>query len=320
MNPTVKTFSRPTTRLVFLFFSLAVVFTNVHAGQIYYVAITGDNAKPGTERQPWRNLNHAIKSAGPGDTVYVRAGAYFEGGEIWFRPGQGGAAGAWKTFKAFPGEDVVLETRLLIEASYVRVQGFRLASGKSIITRRNGTAPLSHVEIVNNRLAGFYKYGAIEIAGDDILVEGNEIALDGTGSTLDHGIYVHYGKNKIIRGNRITGAPGYGIHVYEENKYPVSPDINGVVIEGNAIANSAARAGIIVTCAPNVKITNVTIRQNVITKNAQGGIKIASERVAKVSVLDNIVVDDCDQSIIVEGAREIIMRNNSCGKDAAAKI
>jgi hypothetical protein len=303
-----------------LFFALAVVFSNVHAGRIYYVATTGDDANTGTKQQPWRHLNHAIKSAGPGDTVYVRAGAYFEGGEIWFRPGQGGAAGAWKTFKALPGEDVVLETRLLIEASYVRVQGFRLASGKSIITRRNGTTPISHIEVINNRLAGYYRYGAIVIAGDDILVEGNEIALDGAGSVLDHGIYVHYGRNKIIRRNRITGAPGYGIHVYEENKYSASPDIDGVIIEGNYIANSVARAGIIVTCAQGVRIANVTIRQNLITKNAQGGIKIASQRVAKVSVLNNIVVDDCEQSVVVEGAREVVIRNNSCGKDSTVKI
>jgi hypothetical protein len=317
---TVKFFSLPATRLVFLFFYLAVVFSDAHAGRIFYVAITGDNTQPGTEQQPWRTLNHAIKCSGSGDTVYVRAGAYFEGGEIWFRPGHGGAAGAWKTFKAFPGEDVVLETRLLIEANFVRVQGFRMASGKSIITRRNGATPVSHVEILDNRLAGYYRYGAIEIAGDDILVEGNEIALDGAGSTLDHGIYVHYGRNKIIRRNRITGAPGYGIHVYEENKYPASPDIDGVIIEGNYIANSVARAGIIVTCAQGVKIANVTIRQNVISKNAQGGIKIASERVAKVSVLNNIVVENCDQSIIVNGARQVTLRNNSCGKDSTAKI
>jgi hypothetical protein len=235
------------------------------------------------------------------------------------RSGQGGAAGAWKTFKAFPGEEVRLDTRLLIEASYVRVQGFRMASGKSIITRRNGAAPASHIEIISNRLAGFYKYGAIEIAGDDILVEGNAIALNGAGSTLDHGIYVHYGRNKIIRGNCITGAHGYGIHVYEENKYRLSPDINGVIIEGNYIANSVAAAGIIVTSAKGVKIVNVTIRQNVITKNARGAIKIASERVAKVSILHNIIVDNQDQSIIVEGGREVIIRNNSCGINFTAK-
>jgi hypothetical protein len=307
---TVKCLTTPATRLALLFFSLLVALTNAHAGKTYYVAATGDDANPGTQQQPWRHLNHAIKSTGMGDTVYVRAGAYFEGGEIWFRPGQGGAAGAWKTLKAFPGEDVVLETRLLIEASYVRVQGFRMASGKSIITRRNGAAPASHVEIIDNRLAGFYRYGAIEIAGDDILVEGNEIALDGAGSTLDHGIYVHYGRNKIIRRNRITGPHGYGIHVYEENKYPVSPDINDVIIESNYIASSVARAGIIVTCAQGVKIANVTIRQNVIKNNAQAAIKIASDRVAKVSIINNTFVENREQSIVVEGGREVVIRNN----------
>ena len=69
----------------------------------FHVATTGDDAAAGTEAAPWRTLNHAIAASGPGACVYVRAGTYDEGGEIWIRPEYGGAPGQVWELAAFAG-------------------------------------------------------------------------------------------------------------------------------------------------------------------------------------------------------------------------
>jgi len=43
-----------------------------------YVSPHGNDAQPGTAGQPWRTLQHAVTTAQPGDTVFLKAGNYPE--------------------------------------------------------------------------------------------------------------------------------------------------------------------------------------------------------------------------------------------------
>jgi hypothetical protein len=42
----------------------------------HYVAPDGSDTNPGTEEAPFRTVRQGTKRAGPGDTVYIRAGTY----------------------------------------------------------------------------------------------------------------------------------------------------------------------------------------------------------------------------------------------------
>lgn len=45
---------------------------------LFVDAKNGDDAAAGTERSPWKTLQHAVRQLKPGDTLYLRGGTYYE--------------------------------------------------------------------------------------------------------------------------------------------------------------------------------------------------------------------------------------------------
>lgn len=76
----------------------------------YYVSEQGNDSNPGTLSSPWRNINYASSQAGPGDTVLVRGGTYYE--EV--RTYRSGTAGNRITFKAYSGETPIVDGTALV--------------------------------------------------------------------------------------------------------------------------------------------------------------------------------------------------------------
>jgi parallel beta-helix repeat protein len=62
------------------------------------------DAGPGTEGQPWKTISKAAEVMQPGDVAVIHAGVYRE----HVRPARSGIASAPITYRAAPGEDVVL--------------------------------------------------------------------------------------------------------------------------------------------------------------------------------------------------------------------
>jgi hypothetical protein len=71
---------------------------------IFYVSTAGNDANPGTKRKPFATLRRACEVAGPGHTVFLRAGNYPE----TLLPRQSGLPGAPITFSRYADERVVL--------------------------------------------------------------------------------------------------------------------------------------------------------------------------------------------------------------------
>lgn len=76
------------------------------AGEIYFVAVGGDDDDPGTLAEPWATVAHAEETIAAGDTVYVRDGVA-ETGEDAFDAAlsieDGGAIGLPKAIVSYPG-------------------------------------------------------------------------------------------------------------------------------------------------------------------------------------------------------------------------
>ncbi|HRJ73907.1 MAG TPA: hypothetical protein PLS03_16910, partial [Terrimicrobiaceae bacterium] len=75
-------------------------------GPGYFVdARTGDDAADGAKDRPWRTIQHAMDRLRPGDTLYLRAGTYFENVYCSIQ----GTAEKPVTIRSYPGEAAVLD-------------------------------------------------------------------------------------------------------------------------------------------------------------------------------------------------------------------
>jgi hypothetical protein len=90
-------------RKIALALTCAMLATAAFAAE-YFVAPSGNDDGTGMKASPWRTLGKACAIAGPGDTVWLRAGTYRE----TLRPRVSGEAQKPIRFAAVPGEKVVL--------------------------------------------------------------------------------------------------------------------------------------------------------------------------------------------------------------------
>lgn len=95
-------------------------------GTVYHVAVSGNDANPGTESQPWSSFQHAVDMVSPGDTIQIHRGEYSENLQITMS----GQDGRFITLMAAPGETVTLhgEIGLRKGVSYYLVQGINMDS------------------------------------------------------------------------------------------------------------------------------------------------------------------------------------------------
>jgi hypothetical protein len=70
----------------------------------FFVSADGNDLNPGTKDQPFKTMGRAVTAAFPGDTVYLRNGAYRE----TLTPIRSGTPNAPILFTSFPGEKAVL--------------------------------------------------------------------------------------------------------------------------------------------------------------------------------------------------------------------
>jgi parallel beta-helix repeat protein len=248
---------------------MSLIFAAPLAGAAEYVVATnGDDANPGTESQPWRTLQHAADSVGPGDTVSVRAGnyagAYIENSGTSSQP---------IVFRAFSGEAPSItednpETPdgINVEgASYVTVQGFTV-NGRSRAGIRAATC--DHVTIRDNRIDGSGKWGIFTAFCDDVVIDHNVTANTGE----QHGIYVsNSGDRPIVRNNTIYGNTQAGIHMNGDISNGGDGIISDALVENNVIWDNGSGGASGINCDG---VQDSLIRNNLIFDEHASGISL----------------------------------------------
>jgi hypothetical protein len=154
-----------------------------------YVSPSGDDSHPGTSEAPWRTLQKACDSLGPGDTAHVAAGIYNEKITVHV---SGSADGGFVSLEAdgnviLSGEGVrgahLIE---MLNRSYVRIVGFdiqgleKARDGSGIRIEGQG----EHIQIRNNRIHNIRGKDAMAITVygkspvrsiSNLVIDGNEI-------------------------------------------------------------------------------------------------------------------------------------------------
>jgi parallel beta-helix repeat protein len=285
-------------RIVSMGAVLLIIFSSTIFAGTFYVATTGNDANNGSINSPWQTLARAVKVARGNDIIYIRGGIYSEL-EIWVRQDQemGGSNGKFLTISAYPNEQPIFnngDRPLIIDTDWIRIKGLDFRNGKEIsVVDWHGSR--DHVEIINNHFSGTASWATIGISGDSLLIEGNTIETAGnTVGTQGHGIYLSKGSNNIIRGNRISGMTGYGIHIFDQRRSEDAPNtirlISNILVEGNTVFHSLERAGIIACAYDHAQVQNIIIRKNIIYDHVGSGI-VVRDAVTDVKIYNNTIYD-----------------------------
>jgi hypothetical protein len=233
-------------------------------GPTFYVATNGSDSNSGTLAQPWRTIQKAFNTLGPGERALVRDGLYGESLDMT----RAGTAAAPITIESYPGEHPIVNgggnrpLELSSSAAYIRVRGF-LFEDSPHTSGGNVDVYGHHIELSGNDVRDGKDQGIYTAEeSHDVQILGNVIHDNGEGiAHQSHGIYLQ-GDDHLVANNVIHDQPeGFGIHVYDRNSRSI--------IASNTVIDSGY-SGIVVGGSGGVD--NIRIVNNVFAFNAEWGI------------------------------------------------
>lgn len=225
----------------------------------------------------------------------------------------------YKRIRSYPGEIAqIRKYGFEIEGSYIRIEHLDFADGAGVgFNNEQGRG----FQVLNCRFRGPLAWAVIGVMGDDALVEGNIMDMQGSSmGTQGHGVYLSHGSGAVIRNNVIRGTvEGYGIHVFDQRRVQDPPSffrrIRNALIEGNIVTGSSKRSGIIAVSYDGAAIDNLTIRNNVVYGNARNGIYVGAQA-TNIFLYNNTVYGNGGSPIYVDttysggDSSHVVIKNN----------
>jgi len=211
-------------------------------------------------------MGKAVRTAFPGEAVYVRSGTYPE----WVNATRSGTARNPISLRAYPGERAVMTGRLKIEDAFFCVTGLQF-EGR---TSANTTDPLiyvagaQHVEILRNKILNAARSGIyVGDEGDlseDVSIISNEIRGNGTRDRFDHGIYLGHLREGLIANNLVIDNRAIGVKV--------EPEANDIVVTQNTVVDNR-KDGVVVGGELNWSSNDNLVVNNIVAFNKSWGIR-----------------------------------------------
>jgi hypothetical protein len=240
----------------------------VQAAGTWYVATSGSDASgTGSQANPWRTIQKAADSVGPGSTVLIQPGTYRQAVEIAFAATadqpvvfRGNGAGV-----VIDADAVARDAVLITNSSYVTLENVRIQEAPRAGLRVSAS---NHVAVRDNVFANNQRWGLFTDFSDDLRIEGNE----SYGATIEHGIYhSNSGDRPVIRGNVIHDNYANGIHMNGDISMGGDGVVSDAVVEGNYIFGNGAGGGSGINMDG---VQNSLIRNNVIFNQHASGISM----------------------------------------------
>lgn len=174
------------------------------------MAPDGSDVAAGTVSSPWRTIRGASRHLGPGDTLYVRGGAYLDPGGYDWAGSASGTADAPISVRAYPGEQPVFD-------------GGASASASGGDSHAQQALILQGVSYVTFEGLAFTRYDPYD-NGIVLVVSSEHIAFEGilgygeyTSSDSEHFFYISHSRNVLIDGCSIDGIAGAAVHIYSSD-------------------------------------------------------------------------------------------------------
>jgi len=310
----------------------------------YYVdagnAAAADNAA-GTEKAPWRTVQHAADAARGGDVVIVRPGRYDEVVAVK----QSGAEGKLVTFRADPSRKARVKG-FVLQADFVSIEGFEITNGAgqangifagemhrenartgcrmidNFIHDIKGTAIYSGEKALvrGNLMRNVYR-GAFVNSGT--LFENNEIdtlvaqMVEKNGKTQPKKTQYTFfsGDDITFRGNYFHGAPekylikGMGVCFFASWDAWIFPSSHRILIENNRCFNATHASE--PTADARKESSHITYRNNLFVNTVYVG--VLPRQFSNVTVVNNTFINCGAYPIWFQHARQTegsIVRNN----------
>lgn len=267
--------------------ALFVLLPSLSLAATYHVAPGGLDSNDGSTGAPWQTLQHAADTVMAGDTVLVDPGDY-----TGFDLRTGGLQAMPIVFQGRTGVRIVAQNAITPDGvnvegvSWVVIEGFESSAMPRAGFR---AATCSHVTFRGNRADQNGSWGIFTGFCDDLLIEGNECSR----SVAEHGIYVsNSGDRSVIRGNRIWGNYGSGIHMNGDLSMGGDGIISGALVEANVIWDNGAGGGSGIGCDG---VQDSTFRNNLLYENHASGLSLYQFDAAAPStnntVINNTIVN-----------------------------
>ncbi|HEX2980165.1 MAG TPA: hypothetical protein VHO48_07865 [Anaerolineaceae bacterium] len=203
-------------------------------GNSWYVTPNGSSSGKGTMSSPW-SLSAALagpSAVQPGDTIWVRAGTYGSGGSNSFDSRLHGGSGKYVTVRAYPGEKVVINGGIAVNAEYTIFWGFEVTNTNTTrVINESGSHPgsgrsdgfgvyVGPTKLINNVIHDTNGIGAwttavnVEVYGNIVYNSGWQGSDRGHG----HGIYMQNqsGTKTVVDNIIFNNFSSYNYHIYTE--------------------------------------------------------------------------------------------------------
>jgi len=224
------------------------VDVQVGAARTYYVSPRGSDTNPGSVDEPWRTIQKAADTLGPGDTAVLLDGNYEEGMVQFTRSGTQSdriTVRAQNKWGAVVRSTSGCDPAFSIRASYITVQGLRFS-----VSENNGgcgsytstNVAIRAWEEMNPRPSqpdsghvGFIADG-IKVDADSARSEGVKSNQDFTviqNSEFGNSIELFNSKNSVIRNNVVNGQNLWGISIFVKGGVRNAQVYNNVIYNKN---------------------------------------------------------------------------------------
>jgi len=281
----------------------------------FYVSTTGNDENPGTLSSPWRTIQKAVNTVGPGSIVNIMGGTYYEGVYV----NVSGTPDKYIVIQNYNDQEVIIsgnntpkELMNLFGVSYIKIKGLTFADclgsysvGLKISTSSDEAS--HHIEVESNTFRNLYAdastttypnsvyAGAISVAGyhpskaiHDIIIKGNTVRDCRTGWTEAIGITGNV-DGFVVTKNVVTNTGNIGIDA--SGHWGISSDPNTDYARNGVISeNHVSYCKSLVEGGAGIYLdgsSNVLVEKNISHNNVYG-ITIGCE-IANKSVSNNII-------------------------------